>query len=612
MNPTERPPAGATGTFEKTPFSHLLLYVADKRLTGTLEIATADRRSAAVYFVEGRPVKARTSEPVVYLGRVLLERGAITEEQLNRSLAELANDKAKGRRLHGELLLTMGLLDKPKLQAGLREQLTRKLRYLATLPADTAYAYYEQFDSLAGWGGIDHLPIEPMPLVWSILRSDPPEEQMRATLARLDVSTLRIARGADLERFGLTDQERTAVDLVRAKPMRIGELAAVGVLSERAARVLAYSLLATKQVELVRPTDAPDRASAPPVYQTPVYSTPPRQTPSRQSPPRVMSSAPPVYSTPPRAMSSNPPVPPSGRGSDALKQAMGAVSSRPPKRSPVPAGGPGGGPPPSLAPELAERWKEIVDRAATIDRADYFMMLDVARDATQDDIETSFFGLAKRWHPDRLPAELAPVRDACSRVFARMSEAHVTLGDKEKRERYMKLLADGSGTPEAQEHVAKAVEAAQLFQKAEICFKRNDLVQAEALCLKAAEDDPTQAEYLAMLAWLTSLKPENQSRERTAECIKLLDKAVSLSERCEKAYFWRGMLHKRNGNERSALRDFEQVTELNPRNIDAAREVRLFAMRSTGKSPKIAPARSTPVPQGADKGGGLFGKLFKK
>src|ERR1019366_3093018 len=158
-------------------------------------------------------------------------------------------------------------------------------------------------------------------------------------------------------------------------------------------------------------------------------------------------------------------------------------------------------PPPGMTFDLSERWTAIVDRARTIDRADYFNMLELARDATREDAEAAFFALAKKWHPDRLPAELTPVRDACSRVFSRMSEAHATL-----------------------------VEGATDFQKAEVCFKRNDLEQAESLCRKAVRLDGTQPDYSAMLAWLISLKRENQTAEKVAECIQMLDRAVQMSD----------------------------------------------------------------------------------
>ena len=273
-------------------------------------------------------------------------------------------------------------------------------------------------------------------------------------------------------------------------------------------------------------------------------------------------------------------------------------------------------PPATLSGDLAARWQEIVDRADSIDRADYFMMLDVARDATPEDVEGAFFALAKSWHPDRLPPELAPVRDACSRVFARMSEARATLADAEKREQYMRLLADGSGSPETQETVATVIEAATDFQKAEVCFKRNDLAQAETWCRKAAEGDPTQPDYRALLAWIIALKPENQSPEKTLEGIKALDAALAVKqERRGRARVARHALQAhRQGRPRDA--DFKRAVELNPRNIDAAREVRLYTMRTSRTNMQaVRPgdaAAASAKPDDAGKGQGILGRLFKK
>lgn len=268
---------------------------------------------------------------------------------------------------------------------------------------------------------------------------------------------------------------------------------------------------------------------------------------------------------------------------------------------------------------MKERWEEILDRAATIDRADYFSMLDLARDATPDEAESSFLALAKRWHPDRLPPDLGPVRDACSRVFGRMSEARATLVNSEHRSRYMQLLAEGSGSPEMQESVAKVIEAATNFQKAEVCFRRHDYMQAEALCRKAVEADATQPDYHALLAWLIALKPENQSPEKTRASIQMLDRAIAMSEKCEKAHFWRGMLFKRLGRADVAVRDFKRAAELNPRNIDAAREVRLYRMRGgrrTSNPPPPTPTPGSDPPPKPDKPdenrSGIFGRLFKK
>jgi tetratricopeptide (TPR) repeat protein len=532
----------------------------DKRLDGTLELFAPDKRTAVVLFAQGQPVKVRTSDAVAHLGAVLLELGFVDQGQLDRSLAELAKQKAaSGGHLHGALLVGTGAVDAAKLRAGLVEQVGKKLRHVAAFPGDTRYGYYDGFDALRGWGGDDSPRVDPMPYLWDMVREYPPWDHVNAALARIGSSPLRLAQAADAKRLRLAGEEADALELLRKGPVRVSELASLAALNERTAQLLAYLLLVTRQVDVVSGADgAAERASS---------------------------------------------MPPLGGRTSAVPAERASVP--PATKSMLPP------PPAGLAPELAERWKEITARAASIDRADYFMMLDIARDATQADVESAFFALAKRWHPDRLPAELAPVREACSRVFARMSEARTTLADEEQRARYMTLLADGSGSPETQETVAKVIEAAQNFQKAEVLFKRNDLVQAETFCRLALEADPTQPDYLALTAWLTALKPESQSPEKTLSCIKMLDKAIAMNARCEKGLYWRGMLYKRLGKIEQATKDFKRVTELNPRNIDAAREVRLHNMRGgRGSTPPPPPAKSGGQ-EDAQKGG-LFGRLFKK
>lgn len=597
---TNRPATSASGTLAKTPFLHLLVYALEKKLSGSMELFSPDKRSAAVLFVDGQPAKARTSEPVAYLGRVLLDLGYLDEEQLTRSLAELAREKASRPVLHGELLLAEKLIEPAMLSAGLREQLARKLRHVAAMPAETAYAYYDGFDVLKGWGGSGQ-GIDPVPLLWGMLLEGAPWEHVRAALERVSSCSLRLSSGRDLERLGLKSEELEAVQLLSLRPMRASELANAAQLNNRTAQLLAYLLLLTKQVDVLSES----------VPKMPLPKSPASEVKmTRASPASEFKMA--------RASPASDGSVPRGSPASDFKFARASVTSEAAVPRPsTPAPTRTAEPPPTLAPEMAERWREIAERASSIDRSDYFMMLDIPRDATSADVEASFFALVKRWHPDRLPPELGPVRDACSRVFARMSEAHATLTDDEPRARYMRLLADGTGSPEMQATVAKVIDAATSFQKAEVCFRRNDLAQAELFCRKALEDDPTQPDYVALLAWLVALKPENQSPEKTLQSIQMLERAIAMNERCEKAYNWRGMLFKRLGKTDLAVKDFKRVVDLNPRNIDAAREVRLYNMRGGRRSSKPPPAQtrssnpSPPKPDDSEKQG-LFGRLFKK
>jgi curved DNA-binding protein CbpA len=266
-----------------------------------------------------------------------------------------------------------------------------------------------------------------------------------------------------------------------------------------------------------------------------------------------------------------------------------------------------------MSAELLARKKEIQDKAAGIDKEDYFTLLGVARDTPTAEIQKAFFGLAKKWHPDRVPATLADVKNLCAKVFGRMSEAHQTLMDPGKRTKYEASLKAGAGaagddSPEAQAQVLAILEADMNYQKAEICLKRNDTKQAEEFCNKAIAVEPKQANYIAMLAWLQSLKPQKQDPGSTQQQVAELTRAIGISQACERAFFYRAMLLKRLGQEGPAVKDFKRAMELNPRNVDAQREVRLYNMRGGEK----AKPSNAPGSKGKDEGGGIFGKLFKK
>jgi tetratricopeptide (TPR) repeat protein len=578
-----RPAPSGSGTLAKTPLLHLLVYVHDRKLTGTVELVTADKRgTASIRFIAGEPAKVRTNAPSGYLGQVLCELGFLTERQNEDSIADLQTAKAAGRALHGQILLEKRIIDRRQLEAGLREQVGRKLRVVAAMPPDTMYGFYDGFDGLRGWAGDVDQGYDLLPMLAGVLAASPPLDHVTAGLAKIGAAELRLVKNSDIGRFALDAGGRAVVEVLRARPSKVADLVAESRVAEsrvdeRAVHLATYLLLVTKQVEVLRGDSQKTMSVSPPSAARPSTVSSGSHVPVMKP---VTSSSPP---------GGTPKGSPSGR--------MAAVLPPPPT---------------SLAPDLAARWQDIVSRATSIDRADYFMMLEVARDAPREEIEAAFFALAKVWHPDRLPAELAPVRDACSRVFSRMSEAHASLTDDEKRKHYMTLLADGSGSPETQETVAKVIEAATDFQKAEVCFKRNDMTQAELWCRKAAEGDSTQPNYRALLAWITALKPENQSLEKTLESIKVLDVTLKQNERAESAHLWRGLLFKRIGKDELAMRDFKRAVELNPKNIDAAREVRLFTMRAS--RPSMPPLR-IPDAGGAKPDGekqGLLGRLFKK
>src|SRR5436309_784136 len=88
--------------------------------------------------------------------------------------------------------------------------------------------------------------------VWTAIREQPPFEHVKAALERMTRGRLRIAKTAQLERFGFTNEERRWIDLLRVRPMRLDDLfAAAEQINERITRLIVYCLAITKQIDLV-------------------------------------------------------------------------------------------------------------------------------------------------------------------------------------------------------------------------------------------------------------------------------------------------------------------------------------------------------------------------
>ncbi len=553
--------------------------------------------------VEGRPAKARLTASPIYLGQVLLETGALDATSLDESLRQLASTPQ--RKLHGLLLLESGKITADQLEHALEVQLLQKIAQLARMPAATVFEFYGDWDGLADFGGAP-LPIDAMGAVWAAIREQPPFEHIKAALERMTRGRVRLSKTAQLDRFGFTPEEKRWIELLHIRPMRLDHFFAAADVNERITRLIVYCLAITKQVDLIgEATDLPPPSSSGALV-------PPEPSSSSKMPAAPSSSPSPLQ----RPLTPIQPINAVARVALKRERAQTSSSIVEEKSSPrIPIPDRRASPPPDAPrttseppPPIDVRRKEIAERAQTIDKQNYFDMLGVTIDATVDQVKSAYISLAKTWHPDRLPTALADVRDACARVFARMSEAHQTLIDEEKRKRYLRLMKEGGETPEQQQEIANVVGATVEFQKAEICLRKNDLAQAETLAKHAATLDPDQADYVALIAWLEALKPSSQSPEATQARIAELDRALKLNERCERAYFYRAMLLKRLHRDALALKDFKRVAELNPKNIDAQRELRLYEMRG-GPPRRITPIPSQPP---ASTKPGLFQKFFKK
>ncbi|XP_052681927.1 dnaJ homolog subfamily B member 6-B-like isoform X3 [Crassostrea angulata] len=70
---------------------------------------------------------------------------------------------------------------------------------------------------------------------------------------------------------------------------------------------------------------------------------------------------------------------------------------------------------------------------------DYYVVLDIAKDASHGEVKKAYRKLALKWHPDKNPDQ----KEEAEKKFKEISEAYEVLSDKEKREIYDRYGKDG-------------------------------------------------------------------------------------------------------------------------------------------------------------------------
>ncbi len=458
------------------------------------------------------------------------------------------------------------------------------------------YAFYEA-DLVGDGDGTMRGSVDVFEVIATSLRGDVPKDAMTRVIRKLGDERQRIKKGAPLARFSLQSNEKAFVELMRAEP------ATAAVLIEqfgdpKVARRMLYLLAITDSLEVYRPASRQklravspssrgERPSSPAFGRTPSSSgstTPPGAR--RSSPPgRRSSSPPPGDSVLPTSISNLPPA----------KSLSGEIVA--PRQMPPPF-------PADFPEEHRKRWEEVARVVSMMDRQNYFEMLGVKESADSNDIRGKYMKLAKKWHPDRLPKELSPLRPWVEEIFHLYTVARDTLTNETSRNEYQITVMQGGGTPESERKLNVMVESAINFQKVDVLVKRRRYDEALRICDEVMEVVRKEADYPAMKAWILLLKHGIDDEAVADEIRSLLKLTFRLNTDHVQGHFVRAHFLKRMGKHDKALQHFKKVAKLDPKNLEAIREVRIGSMRqSRGRSS---------APPGARKRPNIFGKFFKK
>ena len=395
---SNRPAPAAKGDLTTTPLVHMLVYMLDHALTGTVELIEPDATSHLVGFVRGVPVRVRTGRIMAPLGAQLVASGLLHDGDAAEAVSRA---RSEGIRL-GEYLLSRELIARMDLLRALEMQVPRKIEALVNLPLSSTYAFYRDvdlFDDVA-----EPLEVDPLRVTLAAARAWRDRARLRKTLERVSALVLQLHADAALDLVELDATERAALTELRAQPCTSSEL--IGRMS--AARDTVESLIfvgiVTRQfvipgqpkppmgvrprVRSTNPSPLPDRISsmplqgaphsvrAPSVSRAPAGPSPPapsvRSIPDAPSSVRSIPEAPSSVRSLPAAPSSSPaitghstPVPGSGRPQKKISWSDLVASGRPSRpvmqsvRAPSPA--PVRQTPRPMRPPLTPKQKEAIE-----------------------------------------------------------------------------------------------------------------------------------------------------------------------------------------------------------------------------------------------------------
>ncbi|EYF02364.1 hypothetical protein [Chondromyces apiculatus] len=222
--------------------AHLLVYAADRQLTGAMSLTEPGGAEHVIQFVRGAAVKVRPGDDYALFGQLLVEDGLVPADIVEAALAT--------RGLIGDVLLLSGCVDSVTLEWVAEVQFVKRMVRLFALPPETEYSYFDRQAALEEWGG-EPASVAPLALLWAGLREHGRcSTQREAMLERIAALPLKVHSALDPGTFGFGGQELSVLGALRVEAPTLEALLASRVAPEETIRSLVYALAITRYIDL--------------------------------------------------------------------------------------------------------------------------------------------------------------------------------------------------------------------------------------------------------------------------------------------------------------------------------------------------------------------------
>jgi tetratricopeptide (TPR) repeat protein len=215
--------------------------------------------------------------------------------------------------------------------------------------------------------------------------------------------------------------------------------------------------------------------------------------------------------------------------------------------------------------DVREKLEEVMALKEKLPSLNYYQILGVAKDASEDDIKKAYFHLARKFHPDRFDRSVSPEdRSQIEDVFDKITKAYRVLTSGDQRKEYDVKMPTG---PERRTRdVGK--EADHKFRQAKTLFTMGRYEDALIYLEEATRLNKNKGSYFLLLA-MTEVKIPTFRRKAEEHFLK----AQELEPWNAEAYAGLGMLYKQEGMIVKATRQFQKALDLDGGHAIARKEM---------------------------------------
>jgi len=197
-----------------------------------------------------------------------------------------------------------------------------------------------------------------------------------------------------------------------------------------------------------------------------------------------------------------------------------------------------------------------------LDKANHYDILEVSREASAEDIKKGYIKQIKKFHPDKHSAKIYfDITGKLETITDKVTQAHNTLSDKEKKERYDHELKQKDDRKMRNRDVD---QKEQIYQNAMNLLRGGRHYHAITMFQRGIQIAPNDKRFNLELGKLLS------HREESAEKAKYyLKKVLKIDPSCIDCYLFLARMAKKQGNTLEAKKYFTDLATFDPTNKEA-------------------------------------------